>query len=434
MKVIVLAYVLLMIVMLSGTRRFPSGPFLLANAYSLFLTLPAALLYYASFERNGSIDYGDYQLNAIVYISDFCFQVVSLLLSLALYRWGYQQRQRAPSRHFLAVDTSKASYWRTTSMLIFISVSTLIYVHSAFGFELLFEPRRLYELSRADFGSEFFLLGLTLRLAALLVLMSTARRRALIFVILLIFSVMTGAKVNTYIMLMFATSYYVVFHRRGRIPIALLLKLLLVAAPVVYILIAITFQGVETNIIELLVAYVNEPWNNFVLLAQSYDQHFHHLFGGLLTWENNTISRVPRLLFPDKPYLFGGFRLADEFFPQTVALGIGAPSFGAEGIVYADWGVAGLAMLMLFKSACFWLLGRITSTLVSAPEARRFGFLYFGLLLVLSDFFFFTLPPSNNLVDNTLIVLVLAIVFGIRVRTKRRPPADVATNRASFSY
>lgn len=420
MTVIVIIYALLVALTLAGTRRYPSGPFLLANAYTLFLTLPAALLFYANHVVDGAIDYGDYTLDDNIYIAFFCFQAVSLLLSLTLYRWGFRQRERNPIKHFLAVDSESVAYKRTITVFVFISVSTLIYVHSAFGFEFILEPRRLYELSRADFGSQFFLLGLTLRLAALLVLMSTLKHRQLIFVALLVFSLATGAKINTYVMLMFAAAHYVVFRRKARIPILLLLKLLLIAAPLVYVLISITFQGVEINIIELLIAYVNEPWNNFVLLVQSYSAHFPHLFGGLLTWENNVISRMPRLLFPDKPYLFGGFRLANEYFPDAVALGIGAPSFGAEGIVYADWGVTGLAMLMIFNGTCFWLLGRITAILVRAPQARRFGFLYFGLLLVLSDFYFLTLPPSNNLLDNTLIVLALAITFRIRVVSRRR--------------
>ncbi len=413
--IIALAYLVLVVTILTSARRFPTGPFLLANAYGLFLTLPCAMAYYYLFNNGMQIDYGAYDLNPTVYVLVFCFQALTFLVAYGCYRSGYRYGASRPTRRLLHVNANAWSYKFTTVLMVTISVTTLLYVHAAFGFQYLLEPRQLYEVSRENFGTHYFLLGFSLRLAALLLMMSNLRGKRALFVALLTFSVFTGAKVNTYIIVMFAAMYFIVFHRAGRLNGRLLIKLGLIAAPLVYLLISLTFQSSEVNIFELLVAYVNEPWNNFCLLAQSYGHYFRDFFGGALTWENNVISRIPRLLFPDKPYLFGGFRLADEYFPETVALGIGAPSFGAEGIVYADWGMLGLILLAIFKGLLSWFLGRITC-LVSRDQVRQpnGNFFYFGTLLILADMYFLTLPPSNNLVDNLLIVVLLSLVFGIR--------------------
>jgi len=247
--------------------------------------------------------------------------------------------------------------------------------------------------------------------------MSNFRGKGLLFTVLLAFSIFTGAKVNTYVIIMFAAMYFIVFSRAGRLNLKLLIKLFIIAFPLVYLLIWLTFQDSEINIFELLVAYVNEPWNNFTLLVQSFDLHFRDFFFGALTWENNVVSRIPRLLFPEKPYLFGGFRLADEYFPETVALGIGAPSFGSEGIVYADWGVLGLLMLISLKWLLSWVLGRLTCLLTFNQTGSIQGnFLYFGVLLIMADIYFLTLPPSNNLVDNLVVVIGLSLLFGIKFK------------------
>jgi hypothetical protein len=412
MILIAVIYLATLYCVLKRNRNYPSGIFVLANAYDLFLTLPSALLFYISNRRQSWIDYGNYHLAPSLYIGFFVFQALSILVSLLSYRRGFRKRWLNPAKYFLGVDSSRNSYAWLTGLFAVTAILTLGYVHSAFGFVFITQPRSLYEASRDGFGSQYFVLGLMLRLAALMVLMSVFRHRRPIFVALFVFSIFTGAKVNTYIIVMMYVAYLVVFHWKGNIPIKMLLKLLVAATPIIWILIALTFQGTQVNLFELLVDYINEPWNNFVLLVQTHGQYFHGFFGGLLTWEDNLISRIPRPLFPGKPYLFGGFRLADAYFPSS----IGIPSFGAEGIVYADWSFAGLVLLMLMKAMCSWLLGKTTATLLQATEARSIGFIYFGLVIVLSNFYFFTLPPANTLIDNLLVIYVLALTVGIRVR------------------
>jgi hypothetical protein len=417
--ILIFVYLVILAIILFGYRRLPTGPFLLANAYGLFLTLPCALAYYLIFSGDFGIDYGYYVLKSSIYTWIFCFQAFVFLAGYAGYRSGFRYGVRRPQPKIIHVDSDAPSYKIITLLMVIFAIGILVYVHAAFGFAYILEPRRLYEVSREGFGTHYFALGFSLRLAALLVLMSNFRGKALLFIALLAFSVFTGAKVNTYVIVMFAAMYFIVFARAGRLNLKLLIKLAIIALPLVYLLIWLTFQDSEINILELLVAYVNEPWNNFTLLVQSFDLHFRNFFFGTLIWENNFISRIPRPLFPEKPYLFGGFRLADEYFPETVALGIGAPSFGSEGIVYADWGVLGLLMLIGLKWMLSWILGRLTCLLTFNQTGSVQGnFLYFGVLLIMADIYFLTLPPSNNLVDNLVVVIGLSLLFGIRIRRK----------------
>lgn len=413
--IIALPYIVLLLVILASARRLPTGPFLLANAYYLFLTLPCAMAFYYLFSIGPVIDYGSYDLNLDIYLMVFWFQAATMLVAYMCYRSGYLRGLRHPTVQLLQVKVEAWPYKTATLLMTLLSVGTLLYVHFKFGFEFILEPRRLYEASREGFGTHYFLLGLSLRLAALLLMMSDLRRKWIYFVALLVFSVLTGAKINTYIILMFGAMYYIVFLRAGRINIGLIIKLGLIALPLVYLLIYLTFQDSEYGILQLLVAYVNEPWNNFILLVQSYHHHFQEFFGGMLTFENNVISRIPRPLYPEKPYLFGGFRLANAYFPETVALGIGAPSFGTEGIVYADWGVFGLFLLALFRAVQSYYLGRVSAIVCQSNVRQLSGnFLYFGILLILADLYFFTLPPSNNMADNLITIVLLSLVFGIR--------------------
>ena len=415
--ILIFVYLFILAIILFGSRRLPTGPFLLANAYGLFLTLPCALAYYLIFSGDFGIDYGYYVLHSSVYIWIFFFQAFVFLVGYAGYRSGFRYGVRRPHPNIIYVDSEALSYKTITLLMVLMAIGILVYVHAAFGFAYIFEPRRLYEVSREGFGTHYFVLGFSLRLAALLLLMSNFRGKGLFFTVLLAFSIFTGAKVNTYVIIMFAAMYFIVFSRAGRLNLKLLIKLFIIAFPLVYLLIWLTFQDSEINIFELLVAYVNEPWNNFTLLVQSFDLHFRDFFFGALTWENNVVSRIPRLLFPEKPYLFGGFRLADEYFPETVALGIGAPSFGSEGIVYADWGVLGLLMLISLKWLLSWVLGRLTCLLTFNQTGSIQGnFLYFGVLLIMADIYFLTLPPSNNLVDNLVVVIGLSLLFGIKFK------------------
>jgi hypothetical protein len=425
--IVALAYIVVLATIMLGSRKLPTGPFLLANAYGMFLTLPCALAYYYLFGGQIGIEYGQYDLQSSIYVWIFCFQASVLLAGYGGYRSGFRYGERNPSRALLHVNAEGATYRLLTALMVALAVGILLYVHAAFDFAYLFEPRRLYEVSREGYGTHYFALGFSLRLAALLLLMSNFKGKYLLFAALMAFSVLTGAKVNTYIIAMFATMYFIVFRRAGKVNGKLLISLALIALPLVYLLIWLTFQDSEVNILELLVAYVNEPWNNFSLLVQTYDRHFHDFFLGKLTLENNIISRIPRPLFPEKPYLFGGFRLADEYFPETVALGIGAPSFGAEGIVYADWGVFGLLMLLGLKWLLSWMLGRITCLLTRDQiGSTRGNFLYFGMLLIMADLYFLTLPPSNNLVDNLFVVAALSLLFGIR---RQRTPTAASSQR-----
>lgn len=413
--ILIIAYVLVLATVLLGSRRLPTGPFLLANAYGLFLTLPCALAYYLLYSNDFGIDYGNFVLQSPIYTWIFCFQACVLFAGYAGYRSGFRYGVRHPPTSLVHVDNEAPSYKLITLLMVILAVGILVNVHTAFGFAYILEPRRLYEVSREGFGTHYFALGLSLRLAALLLLMSNFRGKALMLTGLLALSVFTGAKVNTYVITMFAVMHFIVFARAGRVNGKLLIKLALIALPLVYLLIWLTFQDSEINILELLVAYVNEPWNNFSLLVQSFDQHFRDFFLGTLTWENNIISRIPRPFFPEKPYLFGGFRLANEYFPETVALGIGAPSFGSEGIAYADWGVFGLLMLLSLKWLLSWVLGRFTCLMTYNQTGSIQGnFLYFGVLVIMADMYFLTLPPSNNLVDNLFVVIGLSLLFGIR--------------------
>ena len=424
----ILSYFLLLVAVYTVLRGYPNGPYLLANGFWLFLSLPCAIAYFFIYkDSSGNISFGSYSLSANTYLFVYYFQIASLLSSLSCYKIGFRYGLRHPAKSLYIVDEGSRTYRLVTFFVLIFSIFILLYVHSVFGFELLLDPRRLYEASRSDYGLHFFLLGVALRLGVLLVLLSSFYHKKKIIFLLILFSVFTGAKINTQVIVLFVVAYYILFYRNGSIGFKHFILLGMISLPVIYLLISLTFKGSEADIFLLLVSYINEPWNNFSLLVQSFDQNFSDFFYGLLTLENNFVSHIPRPLFPDKPYLFGLFRLADQYFPEVVSLGIGAPSFGTEGIAFADFGVAGLFFLIITRGVIAWVLGRISCILTRDQANNGSGnFIYFGFMMVFSDLYFLTLPPSNPLLDNLIVILLLSVFFGIK---KSRVKFEVSSER-----
>lgn len=407
--------ILLLFFSLKIVSGYPIATFLLANSFYLIITLPCALAYYIIFVEGDRIWYGSFWLDSLSYSVLFCLQVVVVFLGYVFYRFGYQGVMCGSVRTFYFIKTGTLSFFLFAILSFVISVSVVLYVHASFGFTYLFAPRRLYELSRDGFGLHYFIFGFFLRLSAILILFSRFRFRLAFLVFLFFFSIFTGAKVNSYVILMISLFYYFVFVERGILRFRIILLFSLILAPMVLLLLKVTFLSSNVNIFLLLVAYANEPWNNFILLVQTFVDRFDSLFFGSIWLENNIVSRIPRFLFEGKPYVYGGFRIANEYFPENVALGLGAPSFGQEGMYFVDFGYFGLFLQVCVKCILFWFLGRFSAISIKFNPGLSVGkFYYFSLILICSNIYLVILPPSNNLFDNFLIFAFLGVFFGVR--------------------
>jgi hypothetical protein len=390
----------------------------LANGLSIFLGFPCSIAFYFIAASGVKIDYGFYNLDIYVYMIIFIYEILTIMFLAMAYKDGYISGIRKPLKTFLAVNSNAVNYKVFTFILVCASISILLYLHYIFDFELISQPRRLYELSRENFGFLFFILGFFLRLSVLLLLMSNFSRKYTLCLIIFLISIFTGAKINSYGIMMIGLIYFIVYKKKGRFEKKDLIKLGSVSLFVAYILTRLTFQNFgdsSVTLLELFVRYINEPMNNIVLLIQSFNEYFEGFSWGNVFLENNIVSHIPRFIFPEKPHMFGVFSIADKYFPEIVDLGVGAPSFGTEGNVFVDWGIIGMLILLFTRCLISWVQGRLTKIItIDLVGLDKYSFIYFALLLIFSDFYLLTIPPAAPLFDNALIISLMALFFGVR--------------------
>lgn len=91
-------------------------------------------------------------------------------------------------------------------------------------------------------------------------------------------------------------------------------------------------------------AYFDYTDNFFQLVVSGHIGGF-----GMYSIESELMSLLPRIVFPEKPELFGLVRLAADVFPAR-RVDAGAASFGPFGVWYADFGMMGLIPMMVMTA------------------------------------------------------------------------------------
>lgn len=106
------------------------------------------------------------------------------------------------------------------------------------------------------------------------------------------------------------------------------------------------------NIFMNLVSY-SDYLRNFNDLVDHLDGFYY----GKIFLENEVISYIPRFVWPNKPELYGSLMLGlnvPRLVEWTLAL-TGAPSFGALGTPYADFGFLGIIFRTIYTLLCYYI-------------------------------------------------------------------------------
>lgn len=265
---------------------------------------------------------------------------------------------------------------------LFLGLGVLMYAPILLQFpEYIFSPRQIYEHTRTGFGVNFFISSTFAYLAVILILFTSRSRWVKGFVILTATVVLSlhGSKGQVFTLLAFLILFEV--YVKG-VKVKLLPSLLagLGMAFIMLLLFAATMSLGETpaDILEGVSGYSDYTRNAMLVIDSHYPLQY-----GRLTMEGEIIGRIPRVLMPDKPKNFGGFRLADEFYPHAVDLDQGTPDFGI-GIQYADFGVLAIVYLAVFAILRGWL-GRIFAERLSRSRHPA-DFVVFAFLTSASIF------------------------------------------------
>ena len=255
----------------------------------------------------------------------------------------------------------------------------------------LSNPREIYDLSRTGYGLNFFLSTTLCYFAIVLLLCSRAGtvHRILFFTLALIFEYLHGSK-HHMLMPFFMLSIWWVYSRGRRISMlgfatfssamcALGLAAFLVTSPGV-----LTLYGLDG-----VVGYSGYTRNGMLVI----DSGIGPLFGSL-SLEAELLSRIPRILYPDKPTIFGEVRLSEKFFPEEVHMGQGAPSMGF-GRLFADYGAGVLPVLAFFGFLNGLLLRIFANNVRAGGSPGDLIMLLFGAGISMIPFADVILLPEN---------------------------------------
>jgi len=226
---------------------------------------------------------------------------------------------------------SKSLIWGT----IFIVAGFLVYLPVLIEFkEYIFQPREIYVRTRTGYGIFFFVSSSLSIIGFIIILFSrnvTVKIVLIAFVTVSLFLYLHGSK-GQVVTIFIITALYYVYIKDWKIGIKKIALISTTASLLILGLFYLTTSYEYDNIFQILIGYSDYNRNAMLVI----DNKNQNLYYGQLTYESNFYSRIPRILMPNKPKEYGGFRLAKQYFPDWFYAETGDPAFGI-GVAYADF-------------------------------------------------------------------------------------------------
>jgi hypothetical protein len=386
--------------------------------FAIILELPAAIYSYSQFDANSGI-YNSYELNESTYGLLFIFYLVFIMSQVFFTIEGLKVSKIKLPRYIPYAD-GRAPTYRIIFFVFFLSSLLLsLYLQYVFKFQYILDPRRLYEQTRDGYGNIYFTIGTFIRIAFFMNLFSSSRRLDKFFFgsVLFLLALITGSKSYPYSLGLYTVSYLLVFNYKNSPPTKMVLSLFGLSIPLAFLLMRLSFGDLGETPTDLLskvsqitASYVNEGFNNTVLIINTFDTRFDSHFYGDLLLEDNLLTRIPRFLYPDKPYVFGSFRLSYEYFYTSTLANQGYVTFGKFGALFADFGYLGFLFPLVTSSISSCLSGYFLG-LIMRINNPNYSFVFFYLLLSISLVSFVSVPPGNNIIEDLLLLSLILIVL-----------------------
>ena len=275
-------------------------------------------------------------------------------------------------------------------------------------------PREIYKLTRTGYGLNFFGSALLTNIAFVVFLFkhqASRMEKALFVGASLAISFLRGSKAHVFTLLALWILHEIyVRGRRFGVGKALTFACILAAALVGMFSVFGTFEDAQDLAIGI-VQYSDYTRNAMLVVDEPVD----HGIPGILTFENQVYSRIPRVFFPSKPKDFGIFYLAERYYPEWFEADTGSPDFGI-GVQFADFGYFAPVYLFLWGvlqgigARCF------VERLRKHPNCPNFVLLVFFASVVLIP-----IGSTYLLPEHFAIAIVLAFMFKLRFGISLRP-------------
>jgi hypothetical protein len=299
------------------------------------------------------------------------------------------------------------------SPYVFLLIGIILFAPIAIEFgDQILNPRAIYEKTRTGYGLNFFLSTTFAVLGFALFMFKRERGLAqllAVFIFCCAFGLAHGSKGQIFTFMLVPMLYWR-YVAEKRISFAQMSVLVVVLGVLLSLLFYLFTAGVELgNLIEVIAGYSDYTSNGLMVMADNRPALFGRIF-----FEDNVFSRVPRLIYPEKPKDFGSFFLSQSYFPEAFELDQGVPALGV-GLQFADY--KWLALPMLCLGALF--MGLVTKRYIVA--LRKFQHPGdFIVLMFLSGVTLLPLGVGFFLPEHILIAWVVSFCLRFRIMPSRQ--------------
>lgn len=222
--------------------------------------------------------------------------------------------------------------------LVFFGLFILFFVITAsWSFGLLnwiMSPRTGYQLHRTGAGAFYSMAVSLLAVSYVLRLLAAGSQRAIIttWLIYLPFVFMLGSKGYLVLYTIAAFAFMLIHGFR--------LKFGMVAAVGLVMSVAVLLNFGSADLLDIFFYF--DYYSNSAYFIAAYQNGYTDLFYGQVA-ATEIIGAVPRILWADKPFVYGATLLNEIFYPGMAEAGH-TPAFGGPILGYADFGVPGVVL------------------------------------------------------------------------------------------
>ena len=309
---------------------------------------------------------------------------------------------------------------------VVLAAAVLVYLPILIEYrEFILNPRAIYLKTRIGYGHMYFTSTALTYLAYIFCLFKKhpfKGEKTLFFVMCALWCLAHGSKGQVVHMVLIGLMYHVLVRDRR-------MKLSTVAAYSIGFAVGLgslfyAFSGSmregDLSVLTGMATYSNYN-RNAMMVIEDYPE----INCGRLTLETAIFSRVPRVLYPNKPDDWGSFGLAKKYYPVWFEKKTGSPSFGILGVPFADFGHFAILYLI------FWAV--VTGVLLKIFVVRLREYRNpsdFIIVLCLANVGIMPTGVAYTLPEHFVLAFLLSLV--LRLRLVRNRAVDMSDVPAIF--
>ena len=301
---------------------------------------------------------------------------------------------------------------------LFFSLAVLLYLPILIEYrELILTPRAIYAKTRVGYGHLYFTSTAFAYLAYIFCLFKThpfKGEKVLFFLMCALWCFAHGSKGQVVILILIGLMYRVLvrdMRMKFSTVVVCAIAFALGLGSLFYAFSESMREG-DLSVLAGVSTYSDYNRNAMMLIEDNPETQF-----GRLTLETAVFSRVPRVLYPNKPHAWGTFALANKYYPVWFEKRIGSASFGVLGVPFADFGYFAILYLIFWAGVTGVLLKIFVTRLKEYRDPSDFI-----IVLFLANVGIIPSGVGYTLPEHLFLALLVSILLRIRINWRRGVP------------